>query len=184
MIDAILNITIILLITILLILIKINNSSCVKGDDTEIQYADYKLKKRNSEKCKNIPLDYNHVKQRNVRRDIDFIQTEREIKRKQIENKYKDLAVERNNQIVVETETEIINSLDKEIVKLITEYKMIKKGIVQLNIESDISKKYKYVQQLLNKIEEKKENAKMIQNIEFKLNVIKEYLMLLENIQS
>ncbi len=174
MIDTILNITIVLLIIIFLILIKTNS---YKNDEEEFGYTKYKLKKQTNECNTNIqiPVDYNHVKQRSVRRDIDFIQSEKFNKRKNIEKNARKKYIERKNEIDLETESETINSIDKEIIKLISEYRMIKKGILEIN---NIEKKYKTIENIINKLEN---NSQLIENIEIKMRLLNEYIALLQN---
>lgn len=174
MIDTILNITIVLLIIIFLILIRTNN---YENNEKEFGYTNYKLKKQNIECKKSIPIlvDYNHVKQRSIRRDIDFIQSEIYDKRKNIEKKAIKKHIERNNEIELEKETETINSIDKEIIKLILEYRMIKKGILVINTTEE---KHKHLQNIINKLKNKKQ---LFENIEIKTKLLNEYIKLLQN---
>lgn len=129
----------------------------------------------------NIPLkqeivqevdDYNHIRQRKVRREIEDSQTKLKEHRKNIEEKHKQTLKERQAEVEEEGDREYIISLDSEANRLIAELVNFKqKGILTCqhdNVGDKLTQIEKIIQKLIQKIDK-------VDRGHQKINLLREY---------
>jgi hypothetical protein len=171
MLDALLNIIII----VLLILIFYNYIDCDKSKEKiDCMHVCRKINKRPDCKNKDIPFknDYNHIRQRSVRRDIDFIKKENNIKLDKYKKKIEENINDKIKDVINQSEQERIQVIEEEVAKLLLD-NMSKKKYNLLDIENfDIKQRIQHANNLKNTIM----SLDNINRKDIKIHIINEYL--------
>ncbi len=155
-------------------------NTCDLQQDEEVDYRKIKKKEIDCRSAPDMEMDYNHVRQRKVRRELEMKSKEITEIRKKAEDRFKQKERERESDIYIESDKEFIISLDYEINKLLA-------GLINLKrnnkILDDIEETIQTINSVYKVLNEETQKNNRIGRSHIKLNLLEEYKEILESLR-